>query len=95
MNMLSHMEKISQKYAVSPEEFIRSGAILNLKEKKRLLRMERIEILSRYSASDSEELKQKISKGIVSEHPGWEDLIELENIEYEIADIEGDIKSLQ
>ena len=40
MSALSQMEKISQKYSVSAEEFIRSGAIMNLREKQRLLQIE-------------------------------------------------------
>ena len=91
MSALSQVEKISQKYAVSAEEFIRSGAIMNLREKQRLLKIERFEILSRYQASNVEELNQKITEGDAPEHPGWEDLIEVKNIEQEINEIEHDI----
>ena len=94
MGTLSQVEKISQKYSVSAEEFIRSGAIMNLKEKKRLLQIERFEILSRYRASNVEELNQKIVEGDAPEHPGWEDLIEVKNIELEINEIENDIRIL-
>jgi len=37
MSALSQVEKISQEYAASAEEFIRSGVITNLREKQRLL----------------------------------------------------------
>ena len=37
---------------------------------------------------------QKITKGTVPEHPGWEDLIELKNIEQEIEEIAHDIQTL-
>jgi len=94
MGALSQVEKISQKYSVSAEEFIRSGAIMNLTEKKRLLQIERFEILSRYRASSVEELNQKVTEGDAPEHPGWEDLIEVKNIEMEINDIENDIRIL-
>jgi len=94
MGTLSQVEKISQKYSVSAEEFIRSGAIMNLTEKKRLLQIERFEILSRYRASSVEELNQKVTEGDAPEHPGWEDLIEVKNIEMEINDIENDIRIL-
>jgi hypothetical protein len=36
MSTLSQIEKISEKYDISTDNFIRSGAILNLKEKQRL-----------------------------------------------------------
>ena len=94
MSALSQVEKISQKYAVSAEEFIRSGAIMNLREKQRLLKIERFEILARYQASNVEELNQKITEGNAPEHPGWEDLIEVKNIEQEINEIENDIRAL-
>ena len=87
MSALSQVEKISQKYAVSAEEFIRSGAIMNLREKQRLLKIERFEILSRYRASNVEQLNQKVAEGDTPEHPGWEDLIEVKNIEQAIKEI--------
>jgi len=70
------------------------GVIMNLKEKQRLLQIERFEILSRYQSSRVKELNQKITEGKAPEHPGWEDLIELKNIEAEIKEIENDIKIL-
>jgi hypothetical protein len=94
MSTLSQVEKISQKYSVSAEEFIRSGIIMNLREKQRLLQIERFEILARYQASSVEELNQKVTEGKVPEHPGWEDLIEVKNIEQEIKEIENDIRAL-
>ena len=94
MSTLSQVEKMSQKYAVSAEEFIRSGVIMNLKEKQRLLKIERFEVLYRYQTSNVEELNQKIAEGKSPEHPGWEDLIEIKNIEEEINEIENDIRVL-
>ena len=94
MSTLSDLEKMSQKYSDSAEEFIRAGVIMNLKEKKRLLQIERFEILSRYQATTVDELNQKITEGKAPEHPGWEDLIELKNIEAEIKEIANDIKTL-
>ena len=67
---------------------------MNLKEEKRLLQIERFEILSRYQASTLEELNQEIIEGKAPEHPGWEDLIEIKNIEEEIKEIDNDIRIL-
>ncbi len=94
MNAFSQVEKISEKYASSAEEFIRSGVIANLREKQRLLQIERFEILARYRASNVEELNQKIREGDAPEHPGWEDLIEVKNIEQGINEIGNDIRAL-
>ena len=41
-----------------------------------------------------DELNHKITEGKAPEHPGWEDLIEVKNIEAEIKEIEDDIKIL-
>ena len=59
-----------------------------------MLQIERFEILARYQASSVEELNQKVTEGKAPEHPGWEDLIEVKNIEQEINEIENDIKTL-
>ena len=45
-------------------------------------------------SSNVEELNQKITDGNAPEHPGWEDLIEIKNIEEEIKEIENDIRVL-
>lgn len=94
MSTLSQVDKISHKYAASAEEFIRSSVITNLKEKQRLLQIERFEILARYQASNVEELNHKVTEGSAPEHPAWEDLIEIKNIEQEIGEIENDIEAL-
>ena len=41
------------------------------------------------------EFEEKIKSGEIIEHPAWEDLIELKNIEGELKEINDDIQSLQ
>ncbi len=43
----------------------------------------------------SGEFEEKIKGGEIPEHPAWEDLIELKNLEAEIKEIDRDIKSLR
>ena len=95
MSSIEAIERLSKKYAMSPEEFIKLGSTLAMKEKKRNLQIERVEILSRYEVNTVEELENKIKEGVVPEHPAWEDLIEIKNIEAEIREIESDIRTLQ
>ena len=95
MNGIAAIEQLSKKYSKSPSEFIKLGSTLAIKERMRALQIERFEILARYDVSSLEKLKIKIEENEVPEHPGWEDLIELENIEDEIKEIENDIRSLQ
>ncbi len=88
------LDRLSRKYSMSREEFIKLGSALAMKEKKRNLQIERIEILARYGALTVKDLEEKIKTGDVPEHPAWEDLIEIKNIESEISEIENDIRTL-
>ncbi len=89
------IEKFSKKYAMSPASFVKLSSGLLLKDRKRSLQIERFEILSRYSSTSISELENKIGEGFVPEHPAWEDLIEIQNIEQEIKEIDDDLRSLQ
>ena len=95
MTGMETIERLSKKYSLSQEEFIKLGSTLTMKEKKRNLQIERFEILARYGVETVRELEEKIKIGSVPEHPAWEDLIEIKNIESEIAEIESDIRTLQ
>jgi len=95
MIILDTIEKLSKKYSVSPSEFIRNGAALAIKERKRALQIEKLEILAKYEVATVKELEKKIKGGKVPEHPAWEDLIEIKNIEAEIREMENDIRTLQ
>lgn len=55
----------------------------------------KIEILTRYNVTSSEELEEGIKSGQINEHPGWEDLIILENLESAIETLDGDIELIQ
>jgi hypothetical protein len=61
--------------------------ILAIRGKKRELRIERLEILGRYDMTTVKELEEKIKDNTVPEHPAWEDLIEVKNVEVEIKEI--------
>jgi len=89
------IDSLSKKYSLSPADFIKHGSTLTLREKKRNLQIERIEILARYEAETVSALEDKIKNGAVPEHPTWEALIEIKNIEAEIREIENDIRTLQ
>jgi len=94
MNCLEAVERLSKKYDMTMDEFLVTGSRSVLKEKKRKLQAERFDILSRYKVFTLVDLEEKIKNGEVDEHPGWEDLIELRNIDGEIKEIENDILSI-
>ncbi len=81
MENIKTIEKLSKRYSLSVSDFIKIGSSLAIKEKKREFQIEKLEILARYSARNTDELKKKIEQGIVPEHPAWEDYIELKNVE--------------
>jgi hypothetical protein len=95
MNGLETIEKLSKKYDMTIDDFLLASSRLMLKEKKRKFQDERFEILSRYQVTTIAEFEKKIKSGEIIEHPAWEDLIELKNIEAEIKEIDRDIQSLQ
>lgn len=89
------VEEVAHNIGMEEEAFVREASISYLHEKRRAYLKERFEILSRYSAVSAANLKEKISSGTVPEHPGWEDNIDVENIEAEVAEIDNDIRALQ
>lgn len=95
MNGLETVDRLSKKYSMTTDDFLKIGSTSMLREKKLKLQNERLEILSRYGAITIADLEEKIKNGEIQEHPGWEDLIELRNIESEIMEIDSDIRSLQ
>ena len=88
MGGIKTIKKLSKKYSMTPEEFIEYGSILTLRDKKRNLQIEQFEILARYKIGTVEKLRKKIEDGTVPEHPAWEELIEIKNIESEIKELE-------
>lgn len=89
------IKKIADDTGISIAELTTSGLIAFLREKKRKAMVDRLEVLDRYSVTSGEELEKKIKDSEIPEHPAWEDLILLENIEATIALIDEDIKALQ
>jgi len=57
--------------------------------------LERLDILYRYNITSPEQLENRIKEGEIAEHPTWEDLILLENLEEAINRIDEDINVIQ
>ena len=95
MKNIKTIERLSKKYSLSSADFIKIGSTLAIREKKRELQMEKLEIFARYTMKNIDELKMKIEEGTVPEHHAWEDYIELKNIEADIDELDSDIRALQ
>jgi len=90
----STIDEISRYINLDKETLITKGIQSLLKEKKRAIMLERLKLLYRYRIVSKEELEDKIEKGDIEEHPVWEDLILLENLEAELERIDGYLKNL-
>lgn len=88
------VDEIAEKVSISPDILIREGLRSFLMDRKRELMIERLEMLLRYGVETIDELEQKIRKGETPEHPAWEDLIDLTNLEDELKGIQDDIDRL-
>lgn len=91
MHAMQVVEDLAKKYGVPVEELIRIGTELTLKERKKDYLCERLEILSRYRVSSVQELEGMIQRGEVVDHPAWEDIIEVKNLEAEVKEIDSDL----
>jgi hypothetical protein len=88
------IKDIAQRAALPPEKVLHESLKAYLVNKKKAYMLERLDTLARYGVNSTEELEHKIKIGSLPEHPVWEDLIDLRNIEAEIREIEDDIKRL-
>lgn len=91
MGTMQVIEDLSKKYGVSLEELIRAGVELALKERKKPYLCERLEILARYGVSNVQELEERIQRGEVPDHPAWEDLIDVKNLDAEVKESDCDL----
>ena len=89
------IKKIADDTGISVGELTISGLLALLREKKRKIMVDRLDVFSTYSVKSADELGKKIQEGSVAEHPAWEDLILLENLESAIAQIDEDIRVIQ
>ena len=90
----SVMKEISGYINMDKEALFQKGVQSLLKEKKRALLLERLKILDRYKVSSKKDFEKKLEKGEIAEHPGWEDIIVLENLEEEQKKIDEYIQSI-
>ena len=78
------VKHLSKDLGIKEDVLVREGIIEYLKSKIRACMRDRLEIMSRYKVSSFDEFEKKVKEGTVPEHPGWEDLITLENLENSI-----------
>ena len=88
------VEQIVQYIHIDKNVLIMKGIRSFLTDKKRDILLERLNILLKYDVISKEELEHHIEQGNVNEHPAWEDLIAVENIDSELEKINGYLENL-
>jgi len=73
---------------LTESELFREALMTFLRERKRQTLQLRLEIFSRYGAESIADLESKIARGIVVEHPAWEDLITIENLDERLKELD-------
>jgi hypothetical protein len=89
------LERVSKVLGVSPKELVRKSLEELLRAQLRSYFAEINEIKTRYSTKSATELEEKIQNGTIAEHPAWEDLILLENLEERVRQIRKELTALK
>lgn len=72
---------VSKDLGINEDTLVQESIIEYLKSKIKLCMSDKLEIMSRYQISSMDEFEKKVEDGTIPEHPGWQDLITLENLE--------------
>jgi hypothetical protein len=89
------LERVSKVLGVPQKELVRKGLEGLLQTQLRACSAEINEIKTKYNVKSLAELEKKVEKGTVEEHPGWEDLIVLENLQERIKNIRKELTALK
>ena len=85
------VKHLSKDLGINEDALIREGIIEYIKSKIKDCMRDRLEIISRYKISSLDEFEKKVREGSIPEHPGWEDLIVLENLENTIKKLKKEL----
>jgi len=72
---------VSSDLGINEDTLVHESIIEYLKSRIKACMADRLEVMSRYRISSLDEFESKVQDGTIPEHPGWEDLITLENLE--------------
>ena len=80
----SLLTKLSKELEIPQEKILDESLNVFLDNELRNASAEILKIKNQFSVSNANELKNKIEKGRIEEHPAWEQLIYWENLEKRI-----------
>jgi len=86
--------EIAQFLGLSESELMQRALTTFLQEQRRAVLQTKLEILARYRVRTIAELEAGIADATVAEHPAWEDLITVENLDARLEEINGYLRNL-
>lgn len=86
---------VSKDLGINEDALIQEGIVEYINKRIKACMRDRLEILSRYNISSIDEFETKVHEGTIPEHPGWEDLITLENLENSIAKLKRELTNVK
>ncbi len=89
------LDDIARFLGLERNDLLERGVESLLHERRHKLLLDKLQILSRYGANSADEAEKRIKRGDLQEHPAWEDLITLENLDAELERLDAYIRSLQ
>ncbi len=89
------VKHLSKDLGINEDALIREGITEYIKNRIKACMRDRLEILSRYKITSVKEFEKEVHDGRIPEHPGWEDLIVLENLENSISKLRKELSNVR
>ena len=83
--MAMAMETIAQGLHLSPAELVQRGLLAYLEREMRAVQLDIDDLCDRYRVNSAADLRGQISAGAVYSHPAWEEYIEWQTLEAQLA----------
>jgi hypothetical protein len=83
--MAMAMETIAQGLHLSPAELMQRGLSAYLEREMRVVQLDIDDLRDRYRVGTASELRAQIETGTVYSHPAWEEYIEWQTLEAQLA----------
>lgn len=93
--VIEAVKLVSEYLGINEDALIKEGIAEYIKNRIKACMRDRLEILSRYKITSLEEFEKKVHEGSIPEHPGWEDLIILENLDNSIAKLKRELANVR
>ncbi len=78
------IKQLSKALEVQEDKLVENGLSYFIQKELKDASAEILKLKNKYEVLDIKELKEKIEKGKIEEHPAWEDLIFWENLQKRI-----------